>query len=84
MVLKSSLADYTQAEFLQLIHAIESAATEQERDDLLEHFIQVTGHPAGSDLIYYPEADADDSPEGILQAIKEWRSTNGLPGFKEG
>ena len=55
--------------FIELIQAIKNVETESERDHLLEHFITATEHPAGSDLLYYPEPDAD-SPEGILQAIK--------------
>lgn len=83
MNLKDNFADYTQAEFLKLIHAIEDASTEQARNQLLEHFIQVTEYPAVSDLLYYPEPGADDSAEGITRAIKEWREANGLPGFKD-
>ncbi len=31
---------------------------------------KITEHPSGSDLIYYPEDGADDSPEGILELVK--------------
>ncbi|UTH31151.1 bacteriocin immunity protein [Ectopseudomonas hydrolytica] len=82
MDLKSNFSDYTQDEFLELIRAIESAVNESERDRLLEHFVTVAEHPAGSDLLYYPEPGADDSPEGILQTVKTWRIANGLPSFK--
>lgn len=44
------------------------------------HFWQA----AGSDLIYYPRDDREDSPEGIVKEIKEWRAANGKPGFKQG
>ncbi len=50
---------------------------------MLDTLEQLTEHPAGSDLIYYPEEGADHSPEGITQTVKEWRAANGLPGFKE-
>ncbi|MDH0624236.1 bacteriocin immunity protein [Pseudomonas chengduensis] len=82
MNLKNSFTEYTEDEFLELIKAIENAKTESERDHLLEHFITVTEHPAGSDLLYYPEPDADDSPKGILQTVKEWRAAHNLPGIK--
>ena len=83
IALRNTFADYTRDEFLQLIHAIENASIEHVRDQLLENFIQVTEYPAVSDLLYYPEPGADDSVEGIIRTIKEWRAANGLPGFKE-
>ncbi|AZD64235.1 Colicin immunity protein [Pseudomonas chlororaphis subsp. aurantiaca] len=49
---------------------------------LVFHFEKVSEHPAGSDLIFYPENGADDSSEGITRLVKEWRAANGLPGFK--
>lgn len=42
------------------------------------HFNTICEHPAGSDLIFYPE---DDSAEGITRTLKEWRATQDLPGF---
>jgi len=78
-----SLPEYTEAEFLHLITEIfDAKGSEERQDELLEHFIIVTGHPDGSDLIYYPNSGADDSPEGVLQAVKQWRANQGLPGFK--
>lgn len=50
-------------------------------DQFLEHFIQITEHPLGSDLIYYPENPAEATPERILETVKEWRARNGLPGL---
>ncbi|AZD31607.1 bacteriocin immunity protein [Pseudomonas chlororaphis] len=80
---KDSLSEYTEAEFIELIQAIGSCKTEQERDELLDRWDQLVPHPAGTDLLYYPEPGADDSPEGITQTVKEWRAANGLPGFKD-
>jgi hypothetical protein len=34
-------------------------------------------------LILYPEDGQDDSPEGIVQQVKEWRKANSKPGFRE-
>ncbi|HGG8999845.1 TPA: bacteriocin immunity protein, partial [Enterobacter hormaechei subsp. xiangfangensis] len=45
-------------------------------------FKRLTEHPDGSDLIYYPREDREDSPEGVVQEVKEWRRENGKPGFK--
>jgi len=80
---KEKLSDYTESHFLLLVKEICSAVGgEKYQDDLLEHFIDVTGNPSASDWIYYPVAGADDSPEGITRTVKEWRAANGLPGFK--
>ncbi len=85
MTPKCSLADYTEAEFLCLVEEICSATGGEEyQDDLLENFIEVSGHPSGSDLIFYPEDGAEDSPKGITETVKKWRAVNGLPGFKAG
>lgn len=83
MTLKNSLSDYTETEFIKLLQRIiENGASEEEENKLVHRFNTLCGHPAGSDLIFYPEDDADDSAEGITQTIKSWRAANGLPGFK--
>ena len=57
--LKNALPEYTEDEFLAILKDICTAqGTEAYQDDLLENFIEVTGHPEGSDLIYYPAADS--------------------------
>jgi hypothetical protein len=85
-LLKNSLSDYTEAEFIQLLEELakedEEAETDDRADQLLLHFKKISQHPAGSDLIYYPEPGADNSPKGVTQIVKEWRAANGLPGFK--
>jgi hypothetical protein len=84
IALKNSLSEYSESEFLELIKEICSAAgNEDYQDELLENFIEVTGNPAASDWIYYPEDGEDDSPNGILQTVKVWRAAQGLRGFKE-
>nr|WP_313741602.1 bacteriocin immunity protein [Pseudomonas sp.] len=57
-------------------------ASEKEFNELVKHFKMITEHPSGSDLIYYPEDDMEDSPEGILKEVKKWRAANGKSGFK--
>lgn len=86
MELKHDITDYTESEFLNFLTIICNAdtANEEEQIKLVTHFEKVTEHPSGSDLIYYPEDGADDSPVGILKIIKEWRAKNGKPGFKTG
>ncbi|TOQ48512.1 bacteriocin immunity protein, partial [Vibrio parahaemolyticus] len=51
--------------------------------DAVLHFEEMTGHPDGSDLIYYPENLEDGTPENIVKIVKEWRLSQGLPCFKD-
>lgn len=84
MKLKENLTEYTESEFLEVIDKIYQAEGSDEfQDGLLEHFIEVTEHPRGSDIIYYPDKGQEDSPVGILQEVKNWRFKNGKPGFRE-
>ncbi|WP_353620523.1 bacteriocin immunity protein [Pseudomonas sp. MWU13-3659] len=80
--IKKSLSDYTEFQFTALIKAIYEAESEGQRDTLLLHFEEVVPHPAGTDLLYYPEPGADDSPEGVTATIQAWCMANSLPGFK--
>ncbi len=49
---KHSIADYGYAEFEFVVEELlQAAGTSAWQDRLLEHFIDITGHPAGSDLI---------------------------------
>ncbi len=81
--LNGSISEDTENEFLILIREICAAVgTEEYQDELLEHFITVTGNAAASDWIYYPKDGEDDSPEGILKTVNAWRASQGLPGFK--
>lgn len=81
--MKNKISDYTESEFVALLQNIISHdGTEEEIDRLVFHFEDMSEHPAGSDLIFYPEEGADESAEGIAQTVKEWRSTQGLPGFR--
>ncbi|SDT41117.1 Colicin immunity protein / pyocin immunity protein [Pseudomonas asplenii] len=82
MGLKIQLADYTEQEFKALIQAIEDAKTEEERGELVDHFNKIVPHPAGSDLLFYPEAGEDDSADGVARTVSDYCRANGLPGFK--
>jgi hypothetical protein len=85
MKLKDCVSDYTEEEFVTLLmRIIGSNESEEEENNLVHHFNTICGHPAGSDLIFYPDDGADDSAQGITRTIKEWRAAQGLPGFKEG
>ncbi|ELE7142566.1 bacteriocin immunity protein [Vibrio cholerae] len=83
--MKSSIADYTEESFLQLIEDIfkeNVSDTDDVLDELLEHFEDITQHPEGTDLIYYPKTPEDGTPENIVRIVKEWRLSQGLPCFK--
>lgn len=93
MELKPTLAEYTEQEFLDILNEFRKS-TRMERDlkgkklddyldKLMDNFIQVTDHPKGSDLIVYPEKDEDGEPRRIIEIVKEWRKSQGLPLFKD-
>lgn len=82
MEFKSHLGDYTEKEFRSLIDSIDDAGTEEDRGALVEHFNKVVPHPAGSDLLFYPEDGADDSQNGVVQTIKDYCLSMGLRCFK--
>lgn len=90
---KEKIENYTEMEFLELLGEIRNdTRTEKSlKGDELEnyivfivnHFIHITEHPAKGDLIFYPENPGDEEPEKILQIVKEWRRSQGLPLFKD-
>lgn len=85
IVMKKQLSDYSEREFIALMEDIfreNEAETDNRLDALLDQFREITGHPEGTDLIYYCESDAECTPERITQKVKSWRAANGLPGFK--
>ncbi|NIG76095.1 bacteriocin immunity protein [Klebsiella sp. Ap-873] len=79
------LSDYSESEFLYLVRKICRAEgpTEEDENRLVREFRRLAEHPSGSDLIFYPDDGKDDSPEGIVKEVKEWRQANGKPGFKD-
>jgi hypothetical protein len=81
---KKLFSDFTEGEFLNFVSSIckDTYKTEQEHIDAVLLFEQISEHPAGSDLLYYPESGVDNSPAGIVKTVKEWRAANGKPGFK--
>jgi hypothetical protein len=84
--MKKNLSDYTEAEFLRFMQEIRTAnksASDDVLEPLLDLFCNITEHPDGTDLIYYPDEGVDNSNEGITETVKKWRAANGLPGFKQ-
>jgi hypothetical protein len=84
MELKSKLSEYTESEFIVFINEIKFGSNDETTEDkLIFHFKKVIGHPAGSDLIFYPDNKDENTAEEIVQILKKWRAAQGLPGFKE-
>ncbi|HDV5004215.1 bacteriocin immunity protein [Escherichia coli] len=90
---KEKLQDYTEDEFLNFLGGLRSSMKDGKSlkgkelemywDSLVDHFIEITQHPSGIDLIFYPKSQGDDKPENILKIVKEWRRSQGLPLFKD-
>ncbi|WP_394167989.1 bacteriocin immunity protein [Photobacterium piscicola] len=83
--MKTTISEYTESEFLKLITDIcqVNTSNEQEHSGLVSRFCQLIEHPDGSDLIYYPENEMDGTPERIVEIVKNWRRSQGLPLFKD-
>jgi len=80
----STIQDFTEEEFLEFVKEICSAKnmTERQHTNAILEFERLSEHPDGSDLMYHPKPSADDSPEGVVKAVKLWRAENGKTGFK--
>lgn len=80
-----TIADYTEADFLEFVKKLfdVQSTTEDEDIDNIFEFKKISEHPAGSDLIYYPIEGREDTPEGVVKEVKEWRAAAGKPGFKK-
>lgn len=78
------ISDYTEEEFLDFVRKLFDVGSTTEAEDIqnILEFKRLTEHPDGSDLIYYPREDREDSPEGVVLEVKEWRQANGKSGFK--
>ena len=82
--MKTLITEYTETEFLNFVISLcdSSVRTEEENIEMVFEFERLTEHPNGADLIYYPKDDREDSPEGIVKEVKDWRAANDKPGFK--
>ena len=82
--LSAKFEEYTEAEYLNLIHRLFKGdySSEKQLDEVVELIVVTSEHPAGSNVLYYPAEGVEDSPEGVLNTIKDWRAANGKPGFK--
>ncbi|MCF8578583.1 bacteriocin immunity protein [Enterobacter ludwigii] len=79
----NNISEFSRNDFIKLIAEIISAeGGERHQDELLEQFIELSEHPSGSDLIYYPEPGEQATPEAIAEKVQQWRKANGKPGFR--
>ncbi|MCU5773495.1 bacteriocin immunity protein [Erwiniaceae bacterium BAC15a-03b] len=81
---KTSLQQFSEEEFIELAEKI-LLAQFPTTDELLNaamQFVLVSGHPAGTDLICYPEEFNINGPKSMVDVIKLWRVNHGLPGFR--
>lgn len=71
--MRKSISDYIEEQFLRFVQdyldAPDKGITQEALGNYLDEFCELTGHPDGSDLIYYPEPGADTSAEGITQTV---------------
>lgn len=83
-MVNKKISEYTESEFLALISSLldRSLKSEEERDAVVHAIVDAAEHPDGTDIIFYPPEGTEDTPEGVLKRIKEWRAANGKPGFK--
>lgn len=84
MAYKNRYEDYTEPEFKTLIIRLFKGdySSEEELEEIVENIVNISEHPSGSNILYFPEERVEDSPDGVLNAIKQWRAANGKPGFK--
>jgi hypothetical protein len=84
MDIKNKFEEYTESEFASLLNRLAEGdyTSEKEHDAIIENIVSTSEWPTGSDVLYYPAEGVEDSPEGVLKAIKTWRAENNKPGFK--
>jgi len=88
MELKSTLQDYTQAEFTQLLNKIRNVdASNHEHNSLIDHFDRIIQHPRGADLIFYRDKKNEtlglDEVSDIVYLVKQWHNDRGQLAYKD-
>lgn len=89
MDLRSRIEDYTETEFLALVtmlfrndSTLQGRAYEKLINGVFDHIETISELPDAFRVICFPAEGEDDSPEGVVNRIKQWRAANGKPGFK--
>ncbi len=90
---RNRIEEYTEAEFIELLdelriatrkeNSLQGRKLEKYIDSIVDHFIEITEHPAKSDLLFYPENPGDEESENVVKIVREWRRAQGLPLFKD-
>lgn len=90
---KDNLSEFTIEEFIRFLNEFYSdlrsspspkgQELEEYLDVILDKIITVVGTPKAGDFIYYPTKPENDSPEGVIEEIVNWRKSQGLPLFKD-
>jgi hypothetical protein len=81
---KPSISDYTESEFLAFTQDIyECNGSEEEVEQWVNDFVELVSHPEGSDLIFYPPDEREDSPEAVIAELKRWYAETGQQCFKD-
>ena len=62
------ISDYTEQEFLGFVRDLFDASNTTDAEDI-------------ENILDFKRL-AEDSPEGVVQEVKEWRQVNGKSGFK--
>ncbi|WP_110639177.1 bacteriocin immunity protein [Pseudomonas sp. CC120222-01a] len=80
--MNTPISKITEEEFLSFVRKIYAVdyPTDEAHRGAVQEFKRISEHPAGSDLLFYPE-EGKDSPEQIVAEVKAWRAANGKPGF---
>jgi hypothetical protein len=80
----NSISDMSEKKFLDFVWKIYQSqyATEKQQIAAVMEYERLSEHPAGSDLLYYPEP-GKEGPERVVLEIKNWRKANGKSGFKD-
>ncbi|GLR08890.1 bacteriocin immunity protein [Mixta theicola] len=80
-----SLQDFTEQEFINFAHKILLAEFETTEGLMkaVTEFVLLSGHPAGTDLILYPQDFNITTPQSMVDVIKSWRGQHGLPCFRD-
>lgn len=77
------ISEMTEAEFLIFLRKIYNDEYETEEDHInaILEFERLVEHPAGSDLIFYPEP-GKGGVDAVVKEVKEWRAASRKTSFK--
>ncbi len=89
--LDDQIQNYTEAEFYRFLEDFFEDTDTNDLSDveydkhiskLAAHFSKIVNHPDGHGLIFHPSLGREDTPNGVIQEIKQWYKKQGIPLFK--